>query len=63
VRSALSNVAGVRGVDVDFTTKDALVDAEYPACSRAGVAQMITELFQKGYVARYVDMRSINRMQ
>jgi copper chaperone CopZ len=63
VRAALAGVSGVRDVSVDFESKNALVDAQYPACSRAGVEDMIGKLFAKGYRAEYVGMRAIPRMQ
>ncbi len=63
VRMALANVSGVRGVDVDFTGRNALVDATYPACSEHGVEQMIAELGAKGYRANFVRMSSIPRLQ
>ena len=63
VRAALARVTGVRGVGVDFDTKNAVVDAEYPACSRDGVEHMLEELHAKGYEAHVVQVRAINRME
>ena len=62
VQAELSRVTGVRSAAVDFEGKNAVVAAEYPACSRDGVAAMIERLYDKGYVARLVQMRAINRM-
>jgi len=63
VKSALANVSGVRGVDVDFSGRNALVDAAFPACSKSGVAQMIGQLHSKGYDASFVRMSGVPRLQ
>jgi len=63
VRSALARVTGVRDVGVDFNSRNALVDAAYPACSESGVKQMIAELRAKGYDASFVQMRDVQRLQ
>lgn len=63
VRSALARVGGVRDVDVDFNSKNAIVDAAFPACSRRGVEEMLSALRAKGYDASFVQMRAIQRIE
>ena len=57
VRNALSGVAGVQRVDVDYDAKRATVSASYPACSGNGYEQMIKSLYMEGYQARVVYSR------
>jgi copper chaperone CopZ len=59
VRSALSNVDGVRRVDVDYEGRVASITAEYPACSGAGHEQMIRNLYARGYKAKIVSSRPL----
>ena len=58
VRSALSGVAGVQQVDVDYDSKSATVEAVYPACSSDGFEEMMARLYARGYRARVVSARS-----
>jgi len=57
VQNALGSVAGVRRVEVDYDSRSATVDANYPACSSGGFEQMMKNLYMQGYKARIVSSR------